>query len=117
MMAEVPVPGDFTSVKQRMIRFSRITHVHEGLGSELVVSSILVGLALSFPLYAIPLVTLASGLTYAILGKKRWTFLLAYPALLILPLLFIAGITCKEFEWAGRRYRLNDVNDIEVVDL
>lgn len=116
MMAEVPVPGDFTSVKQRMIRFPRITHVHEGLGRELVVSLIVVGLAISFPLYAIPLVTLASGLTYAILGKKRWTFLLAYPALLILPLLFIAGITRKEFEWAGRRYRLNGVNDIEVVD-
>ena len=115
MQSQVPVPGDFTSVKQRMVRFTRITHVHEGLGTELVGSLILVGIALLFPLYAVPLVTVVSGLTYAIVGKKRWTFVLAYPALLILPLLFIAGITQKEFEWAGRRYRMHDVNDIEVV--
>lgn len=115
MQSEVPVPGDFTSVKERMVRFTRITHVHEGLGTELLVSLIAVGLALSFPLYAIPLVTAASGLTYAIVNKRRWTFMLAYPALLLLPLLFVAGITQKEFEWAGRRYRMNDVNDIEVL--
>jgi hypothetical protein len=116
MMAEVPVPGDFASVEGRMIRFTRITHVHEGLGGALVASSIVVGLALWFPLYSIPLVTVASGVTYAVLAKQRWTFVLAYPALLILPLLFVAGITRKEFEWAGRRYRMNDVNDIEVID-
>lgn len=115
MQARVPVPGDFASVKQRMVRFTRITHVHEGLGAELVGSLLLVGLALLFPLYAIPLVTVGSGLTYAIVGKKRWTFVLAYPALLLLPLLFVAGITQTEFEWAGRRYRMHDVNDIEVV--
>ncbi len=116
MISEVPVPGDFTSVKDRMTRFTRLTHVHEGLGTELVVSSVVVGLALLVPLYAIPLVTAVSGLTYAVLDKKRWTFVWAYPSLLLLPLLFLAGITHKEFEWAGRRYRLNDVNDIEVID-
>lgn len=116
MRSEVPVPGDFTSVKDRMIRFARLTHVHEGLGTELAVSLLVVGLALLFPLYAIPLITLASGLTYVVVGKKRWTFLLAYPALLILPLIFISGIVRKEFEWAGRRYRLHDENDTEVVD-
>jgi hypothetical protein len=116
MIADVPVPGDFASVKERMTRFARITHVHEGLGGPLVVSLILVCLALLFPLYSIPLITVASGVTYAVLGKKRWTFVLAYPALLILPLLFIAGITRREFEWAGRRYRMNSANDIEVTD-
>jgi hypothetical protein len=115
MIADVAVPGDFDSVKERMIRFTRITHVHEGLGGPLAAALLVVGLALLFPLYSIPLITVASGVTYAVLGKKRWTFALAYPALLILPVLFIAGITRREFEWAGRRYRLNDVNDIEVV--
>lgn len=115
MVSEVPVPGDFPSVKERMVRFARITHVHEGLGTELAVSVLLVGLALSFPLYAIPLATAASALVYTVVGKRRWTFLLAYPAVLLLPLLFLTGIVREEFEWAGRRYRLRDVNDIEVL--
>lgn len=116
MIAEVPVPGDLVSVKERMTRFARITHVHEGLGGPLVASLTLVSLALLFPLYSIPLVTAASAVTYAVLGKRRWTFVMAYPSLLVLPLLFIAGITRKEFEWAGRRYRMNSANDIEVID-
>jgi hypothetical protein len=116
MIADVPVSGEFTSVAQRMIRFTRITHVHEGLGGPLVASLLFVGLTLLFPLYSIPLITAASGVTYAVVGKTRWTFVLAYPALLLLPLLFVAGITRSEFEWAGRRYRMNGANDIEVID-
>jgi hypothetical protein len=101
MIADVVGPGDFASVKERMARFTRITHVHEGLGGPLVTSLLCAVLALFFPLYSIPLITVASGVTYARLGKKRWTFILAYPALLILLVLFIAGITRKEFEWAA----------------
>lgn len=115
MRTDVPVSGDFHSVNERMTRFARITHVHEGIVGEFVVSLLVVGLALLFPLSVAAVVTVVSAAIYAVVGLRRWTFLLAYPALFVLPLIFAAGIFRTEFEWAGRRYRLNDANDIEVI--
>lgn len=117
MRAPVRVPGELSSVIERMVRLARITHVHEGVVGEFVVSVLLVGVAVLAPLLVLPAVTLVAGVMYALLGIRRWTFLLAYPALLVLPLVFGAGMFKKEFEWSGRRYRLNDVNDIEIVTM
>ena len=114
MHASVHVPGDLHTVKERMSRFSRITHVHEGEVGEFVVLVLVVGLALLFPIYAIVIATAIAGGVYALLRIGRSTFLFAYPALFVLPLIFAAGMFREEFEWAGRRYRLYDVNDIEM---
>lgn len=115
MRAMVRVPGDFHTVKERMIRLARIPHVHEGGEFRFLLSLLIVGIAVAFPLYTAAVATSVTGGMYALLRFRRASFLLAYPMLFLMPVIFGAGIFLKEFEWAGRRYRLNDIEDIEVL--
>lgn len=115
MRATVRVPGDFHSVKERMIRLARIPHVHEGFEYRLLFSLLIVGIAVTFPLYTAAVATTITGGMYALLRFRRASFLLGYPMLFLMPVIFASGIFLKEFEWAGRRYRVHDVGDIDVV--
>jgi hypothetical protein len=49
------------------------------------------------------------------LGVRRWTFLLAYLALFVMLPVTASGVFVSEFEWGGRRYRMRDVDDVEVL--
>jgi hypothetical protein len=115
MRATVRVPGEFHAVKERMVRLARIPHVYEGFGTRFLVSLVVAALALLFPLRAAAVATAVAAATYAVLGFRRWTFLLAYPAVLLMPVVFGSGIVLREFEWAGRRYRLDDAGEVEVL--
>lgn len=116
MVTPVEVPGDLESAYARLVRFNRLTHVHEGMTGDLVVALIMTAAATTFPLVVLPAVTLATGGAYALLGLRRPTFLLSYPGLFLVPPVILAGMFLPEFEWAGRRYRLNGKYDVEVVD-
>ncbi|MFB6300222.1 MAG: glycosyltransferase [Halobacteriales archaeon] len=117
MQVTVRVDGDFRDTSRRLIRWMRADHVRNGLVIQFVASLAIVGLALLFPLIVATIVTAAAGLAYARIGYVRWTFLLAYPGLILLPVVLGSGIFIKEVTWGSRRYRINDVNDIEVVSL
>lgn len=115
MVTPVEVPGQLAQVRHRAVRFNRLTHVHEGMGDAVVVGAILVTLAIAWPVWTAIGATALIGWLYAHMGLRRWTFLLAFPGLFLIPFNALSGILVDEFEWAGRRYRLNDTHDVEVL--
>lgn len=115
MVTPVEVPGDLRSTYARLVRFNRLTHVHEGMTADLVVALGMTAVAAAFPLVVAPAVTLATGVAYALLGLRRPTFLLSFFGLFVVPLAILGGMFVPEFEWAGRRYRLNGAYDVDVV--
>jgi hypothetical protein len=115
MVTPVRVPGDLRTTYARLVRFNRLTHVHEGMYGDLLLSVGMVVAAVAFPLVVAPLVTLLTGAAYALLGIRRPTFLLSFLGVFFVPPTILAGIVVSEFEWAGRRYRLNGAYDVEVV--
>jgi hypothetical protein len=116
MVTPVEVPGDVRSTYARLIRFNRLTHVHEGMTGDLVIALIMAAAAVAYPLVVAPAVTLLTGGAYALLGLRRPTFLLSYLGLFFVPLTILSGMFVAEFEWAGRRYRLNGEYDVQVID-
>lgn len=116
MVTPVEVPGDIESTYARVVRFNRLTHVHEGMTGDLLVSMVATTAAIAFPFVVAPAVTLLTGAAYAVLGLRRWTFLLSFPSLFLVPLAILAGMFLSEFEWAGRRYRLNGAYDVDVLN-
>lgn len=115
MVTPVEVAGDFSTTYNRLVRFNRLTHVHEGMYGDLVVAVAAVVAAVTVPLVVAPFVTLLTGAAYAVLGVRRPTFLLSFPGLFLVPFSILAGMFVREFEWAGRRYRLEGAYDVEVV--
>jgi hypothetical protein len=111
----IPVDGGPTDTVNRLIRWMRADHVRDGVGRQGLVAGLVAGLALLLPFVVAPLVTIAAGLSYRKLGYTRWTFLLAYPGLLVTPAVFAAGLCCRTFDWGGRRYRLVGLYDVEIL--
>lgn len=116
MVAIVEAPGDLRSVIERCVRLSRIVHVWEGGFTNFAIGLVLVTVAVLFPVGSALLYTALGAVAYRVLGVRRMTFLIIYPAVGIVPLVALSGIVCKEFEWTGRRYRLNDKFDVEVIE-
>jgi hypothetical protein len=118
MLRELPaivyVDGDFKDTARRLIRWMRADHVRHDLRGRFVGSLLLVALAAVLPFLVAPLITITAALGYRKLGYSRWTFLLAYHGLFVLPLVFGAGIFLEEFRWGDRRYRVNELYDVEV---
>jgi hypothetical protein len=114
--AMVHVEGDFRDTARRLIRWMRADHVRHDVSGRLVGSLFLITFAATFPFLVAPLVTVAAGLGYRKLGYSRWTFLLAYHGLFLMPFVFGAGILVDEFTWGSRRYRVNDLYDVEVLE-
>jgi hypothetical protein len=112
----IPVEGDFEDTARRLTRWMRADHVRYDITHEFLISLLVTGLALLFPVVVAPLVTVAAGLGYKRLGYSRWTFLLGYPGVLVLPFVFGAGIFVDEFRWGSRRYRVDGLYDVEVLD-
>jgi hypothetical protein len=53
---------------------------------------------------------------YVPFGLRRWTFLLAYPAVLVSVPLTLYGLLRRTFVWGGRRYRWRDAFDVTIVE-
>jgi hypothetical protein len=116
MTVVVEMEGDAESVWNRLVRWMRADHVHGGLVAPLLGSLAVVAVALSFPLVVALGVTLAALLAYRSLGLVRWTFVLAYPGLFLLPPVLALGVFVDECEWGGRRYRVDGAYDVEVLE-
>jgi hypothetical protein len=110
----IPVEGDFTDTTRRLTRWMRADHVRYSITRNVFLSLLIAGIGILFPLLTIPFVTITAALSYKKLGYGRWTFLLAYPGLLVLPFVQILGLLFREFRWGSRRYRVDGLYDIEV---
>lgn len=115
---EVEVGGSFRTTLERHVRFLTIVRRHEPqLNVPRLVFTVLVALGcLLAPLYAAPLATAAVGAVYAYFGVRRWTALLAYPALLAQVPLAGYAYWRRTFVWGGRRYRWPEKFDVRVVE-
>jgi hypothetical protein len=115
MVTPVEVSGALGDVADRTIRFNRLTHVHEGHYGAVATGLALVAAAVVATLpTALGATALLAGI-YCLLGIERRTFLFAVLGIVAVPFGAAAGIVCKEFEWAGRRYRVEGERDVEVV--
>lgn len=115
MVTPVKVPGDLKSTYHRTVRLARLAHVHEGMVSDFIIALLLTAAMIVFPLIIIPAMILLIGVAYWSFELKRPTFLFSPLGIILISLLIFAGISLREFEWAGRRYRLNGKYDVEVI--
>jgi hypothetical protein len=114
--ATVRVDGSASAVYHRLVRYMRADHVHDGLGPELLLWSVVAAIAVLFPLPAAAVATATVGAALASVDQLRPDAADAYPAVLVLPAIIAAGMVVREFEWAGRRYRVRAADDVEVVE-
>jgi hypothetical protein len=110
----IPVEGGFEDTTQRLTRWMRADHVRHSITRNVLISLLLTGVSLLCPLIVAPLATAIAALSYRKLGYRRWTFLLAYPGVVVFPVILAFGLLFREFTWGSRRYRLNGLYDVEV---
>lgn len=115
LVMPVEVPGDLPVVRDRLVRFVRIIHLHRGLTVVLAVNCLLAVLGLLYPLAVAALATVAVLGAALGLGVRRSSALYAYPGLLLLPAVTLAGMLVREFDWAGRRYRYDAAAEVQVL--
>lgn len=114
----VAVGGSLRDTVERHVRFVKITFnfMPLWLTAAYVGSWTLTAIGLLlFPPAGFALTTLAAGATYRYIGVRRWTFLLAYPGIVLgVPLLAYA-IARRTFVWGGRRYYWPSKFDVQIV--
>ncbi|WP_255169477.1 glycosyltransferase [Natrononativus amylolyticus] len=114
----VEIGGTIRGTLERHARFTKIAHRHgpkanaaSGVGAAAVTAA-----GLAVPLPAIAVLTALLGALYASFGIRRWTFLLAYPAVLASVPLMAYGLARRTFVWGGRRYRWPSKFDVRIED-
>lgn len=110
----IPVSGGFDETISRLTRWMRADHVRYDLTPNFLIATLIAVVCLVFPTVVAPLITAVTARSYKKLGYQRWTFVLAYFGLLMLPLMIGLGLFRSEFTWGKRQYRLHDLYDIEV---
>jgi glycosyltransferase involved in cell wall biosynthesis len=114
----VEVGGTIRETLERHVRFTQIVHRFDPRDTVSVglVTSLLALCCLLVPGYATVAVTGLTAAVYAYFGVRRWTALLACPAIpLAVPLLAYA-LARRTFVWGGRRYRWRSKFDVEIVE-
>lgn len=113
----VPVGGSVRESMERHVRFTQIVYRHEPRGTAVAfaVAVLATAFALLSPAPAFVISTLFHAAVYRAFGVRRWTALLAYPALLCQVPLFAYGLARRTFVWGGRRYRWRSKFDVRVV--
>lgn len=114
----VAAGGSIRGSLERYVRFQQIVRHHApGMAAGNFVAGALVTAAcLLFPIAAFVLLTAGYGALYAAFGRRRWTFLLAYPATLTIVPLLTYSYARRTFVWGGRRYRWHSTFDVEIVE-
>ncbi len=118
LVNEVQVPGGPRATYERLTRFVTIFYRFAPRRT-LAILAIFLAVVLIGTLaplaVAVGVTTLAYD-RYRALGVDRRTWLFAAPALVLAPLLGIAGIVRPTFVWGGRRYRWEETFDVTVLE-
>jgi hypothetical protein len=114
----VPVGGTIRESVERQVRWTKIVRRHfpgaiAAIG--LVLLLVLAG-AVLFPLQTAVVLTAFHLAVNEVLGVRRWTALLAYPAVFVIVPLVPYALARRTFVWGGRRYRWRSKFDVEVVE-
>lgn len=114
----VPIGGSLHEAVERPVRWTKILRWHfpGTVAGTCLVSLLVLAVAILVPLYMAVFLTAAHVAVNEILGVRRWTAVLAYPALFVfVPLVFYALVR-RTFVWGGRRYRWVEKFDVRVVE-
>ena len=113
----VEIGGTIRETLERHVRFTQIIHQHNPWDTVMMglVTPLLALFCLSVPVYAGIGVTLLATGVYAYFGIRRWTVLLAYPAIILQVPLMGYALARRTFVWGGRRYRWHSKFDVEIV--
>lgn len=113
----VEIGGTIRETLERHVRFTQIVHRHNPLDTALMalVIGVLALFCLIVSVYAAAVVTLLTGGVYAFFGVRRWTVLLAYPAILLQIPLMVYGLSRRTFVWGSRRYNWHSKFGVEIV--
>ena len=114
----VPIGGTIQETVERQVRWSQILRWHSpgvDAGLYLVMLLILAGAVLS-PLYTATVLAVLHLAVNEVLGVRRWTAVLAYPAVFVVVLLVPYTHARRTFVWGGRRYRWRGKFDVTVVE-
>ena len=114
----VEMGGTIRETLERHVRFTKLGRHHDPDGStaNAVIGTLATGGGLLYPLPAVVGLTVLLAGVYAAFGLRRWTVLLAYPAVLISMPLLLYGLLRRTFVWGGRRYRWHETFDVDVSD-
>ncbi|WP_049971096.1 glycosyltransferase [Haladaptatus cibarius] len=114
----VPIGGTVRESVERPVRWTQILRWHfpgSVAGTWLVSLLVLVGAILA-PLPALVILTVLHFAVNEVLGVRRWTAVLAYPALFVFVPLVLYGLASRTFVWGDRRYRWRGKFDVTVVE-
>lgn len=114
----VPIGGSIHEAVERPVRWTQILRWHFPgaiAGTWLVSLLVLTGTVLA-PLRAAVALTVLHLAVNEVLSVRRWTAMLAYPAVFVFVPLILYGLVRRTFVWGGRRYRWRRKFDVTVVE-
>ncbi|GAA5065257.1 glycosyltransferase [Haladaptatus pallidirubidus] len=112
----VPIGGTIHEAVERPVRWTQILRWHFPgaiAGTWLISLLVLTGAVLA-PLPVAAVLTVLHFAVNEVLGVRRWTAVLAYPALFVFVPLVLYGLVSRTFVWSGRRYRWREKFDVTV---
>ncbi|WP_336365314.1 hypothetical protein [Halalkalicoccus salilacus] len=113
----VPIRGTIRETVERQVRWTQILRWHFPgvvVGTVLFLLLVLAGVIVA-PLPAAVLLTVVHIIVNEILGVRRWTAVLAYPAVFVFVALIMYALARRTFVWGNRRYRWRRKFDVMVV--
>lgn len=114
----VPIGGTIRESVERPVRWTQILRWHfpgSIAGTWFVSLLVLAGAVLAPVPAAVALTVLHLGVN-EFLSVRRWTAVLAYPALFVFVPLLLYAFVRRTFVWGGRRYRWRGKFDVTVVE-
>jgi hypothetical protein len=114
----VPIGGTIRESIERQVRWTQIFRWHfpgAVVGLSLVSLLVLAGAVLA-PLPVAAALAVLHIAVNEILGVRRWTAVLAAPAVVVFVLLIPYTLARRTFVWGGRRYRWRGKFDVSVVE-
>ncbi|WP_396613837.1 glycosyltransferase (plasmid) [Haloferax sp. S1W] len=113
----VPIGGTIREAVERPVRWTQILRWHfpGAIAGTVLVSLLVLAGAILAPLYAAAVLTVLHLAVNELLGVRRWTAVLAYPAVFVFVPLLLYGLIRRTFVWGGRRYRWCGKFDVTVV--
>ncbi|WP_460691617.1 hypothetical protein [Natronobiforma cellulositropha] len=114
----VPIGGSIHEAVERPVRWAQILRWHfpGTIAGTWLVSLLVLAGAILAPLPAAVALTVLHLAVNEVLGVRRWTAILAYPALFVFVPLLLYALARRTFVWGGRRYRWRGKFDVAVVE-
>ncbi|MFB6228694.1 MAG: glycosyltransferase [Halobacteriales archaeon] len=113
----VPIGGSIRKTVERQVRWTKILWTHDPgpIGVLILLMLTVLAGAVLFPFWAAGILTVFHVVVNEVLGVRRWTALLAYPAVFVFVPFIPYAFVRQTFVWGGRRYRWRGKFDVTVV--